>query len=93
MLRRLLHYGLNRPVDAGSAAGRRRGSEDHCGDSAGTASDFAIEAVHIGMLGNEQVVKVVADFLAKARPPHVVLDPILKSTSGADLLDAAGPGY
>jgi hydroxymethylpyrimidine/phosphomethylpyrimidine kinase len=53
-------------------------------------SDFAIEAVHIGMLGNEQVVKVVADFLAKARPPHVVLDPILKSTSGADLLDAAG---
>jgi len=53
-------------------------------------SDFAIEAVHIGMLGNEQAVKVVADFLAKARPPHVVLDPILKSTSGADLLDAAG---
>ena len=26
-------------------------------------SDFAIEAVHIGMLGNEQAVKVVADFL------------------------------
>ena len=53
-------------------------------------SDFAVEAVHIGMLGNEQVVKVVADFLAGARRPHVVLDPILKSTSGADLLDAAG---
>ncbi|MBZ5667916.1 MAG: bifunctional hydroxymethylpyrimidine kinase/phosphomethylpyrimidine kinase [Acidobacteriia bacterium] len=54
------------------------------------ASDVAIEAVHIGMLGNEHVVAVVADFLGQARLPHVVLDPILKSSSGADLLDAAG---
>jgi hydroxymethylpyrimidine/phosphomethylpyrimidine kinase len=53
-------------------------------------SDLAVEAVHIGMLGNEQVVEVVADFLGRARLPHVVLDPILKSSSGADLLDAAG---
>lgn len=54
------------------------------------ASDVAIDAVHIGMLGNEQVVAVVADFLDKAGLEHVVLDPILKSSSGADLLDAAG---
>ena len=54
------------------------------------ASDFAIAAVHIGMLGNEQVVGTVADFLEQARLPHVVLDPILKSTSGADLLNPAG---
>jgi hydroxymethylpyrimidine/phosphomethylpyrimidine kinase len=54
------------------------------------ASDIAIEAVHIGMLGNERVVETVADFLSHARVPHVVLDPILKSSSGADLLDAAG---
>jgi hydroxymethylpyrimidine/phosphomethylpyrimidine kinase len=53
-------------------------------------ADVAIEAVHIGMLGNEQVVAVVADFLDRVRLPHVVLDPILKSSSGADLLDAAG---
>jgi hydroxymethylpyrimidine/phosphomethylpyrimidine kinase len=53
-------------------------------------SDVTVEAVHIGMLGNGSVVEVVADFLEKARPPHVVLDPILKSSSGADLLDAAG---
>lgn len=53
-------------------------------------SDFAVEAVHIGMLGNEEVVAVVADFLGQARPPHVVLDPILKSSSGSDLLDAGG---
>jgi hydroxymethylpyrimidine/phosphomethylpyrimidine kinase len=53
-------------------------------------SDLAVDAVHIGMLGNAQVVEVVADFLEKARLPHVVLDPILKSSSGADLLDGAG---
>ena len=61
-------------------------------------SDLAVEAIHIGMLGNEQVVVAVADFLGDfagafpeyARLPHVVLDPILKSSSGADLLDAAG---
>jgi hydroxymethylpyrimidine/phosphomethylpyrimidine kinase len=58
-------------------------------------SDLAVDAVHIGMLGNAQVVEVVADFLEQTFPgraglPHVVLDPILKSSSGADLLDAAG---
>lgn len=54
------------------------------------ASDLEIEAVHIGMLGNEQVVKAIADFLGNAKLPHVVLDPILKSSSGTDLLDAGG---
>ena len=58
-------------------------------------SDLAVSAVHIGMLGNARVVEVVADFLERTFPgraglPHVVLDPILKSSSGADLLDAAG---
>ena len=53
-------------------------------------SDLTVAAVHIGMLGNGQVVEVVANFLNQARLPHVVLDPILKSSSGADLLDAAG---
>ncbi|MGA7572542.1 MAG: hydroxymethylpyrimidine/phosphomethylpyrimidine kinase [Terriglobales bacterium] len=58
------------------------------------ASDITVDAVHIGMLGNERSVAVVADFLSAfaggSGLPHVVLDPILKSSSGADLLDAAG---
>ena len=70
------------------------------------AADLDIGAVHIGMLGSGKVVKAVADFLtgqsagqaasrsanrpATARLPNIVLDPILKSSSGADLLDAAG---
>jgi hydroxymethylpyrimidine/phosphomethylpyrimidine kinase len=57
-------------------------------------ADFEIAAVHIGMLGSGKVVKAVADFLdqrgGKARLPNIVLDPILKSSSGADLLDLLG---
>lgn len=53
-------------------------------------ADLTIDAVHIGMLGNERVAAVVVDFLSETKLPNVVLDPILKSSSGADLLDAAG---
>jgi hydroxymethylpyrimidine/phosphomethylpyrimidine kinase len=58
------------------------------------ASDLEIAAVHVGMLGSGKVVRAVAEFLGqrsgKAKTAHVVLDPILRSSSGADLLDAAG---
>lgn len=69
------------------------------------AADFDIAALHIGMLGSGKVVRAVAEFLSgqgknrtaatdtgsgKARLPNIVLDPILKSSSGADLLDNAG---
>jgi hydroxymethylpyrimidine/phosphomethylpyrimidine kinase len=65
------------------------------------ASDIPISAVHIGMLGTAKVVKAVAEFLGQPpgkagfagksqnRLPNVVLDPILKSSSGTELLDAA----
>jgi hydroxymethylpyrimidine/phosphomethylpyrimidine kinase len=58
------------------------------------ASDIAIAAIHIGMLGTSRVVRAVAEFLGQRsgrnKLPNIVLDPILKSSSGADLLDAAG---
>jgi hydroxymethylpyrimidine/phosphomethylpyrimidine kinase len=54
------------------------------------ASDLQIAAVHIGMLGSANVVRAVVDFLAAHKIPNVVLDPVLKSSSGADLVDAAG---
>ena len=57
-------------------------------------SDLAVEAVHIGMLGTAKVVRAVAEFLAqrqgKSKLPNIVLDPILRSSSGAELLDAPG---
>jgi hydroxymethylpyrimidine/phosphomethylpyrimidine kinase len=54
------------------------------------AADVDIAAVHVGMLGSGKVVRVVADFLSKQKLPNIVLDPILKSSSGADLLDPTG---
>ncbi len=63
-------------------------------------ADLQIAAVRIGMLGSGKVVKAVADFLqrrntgdsgsGRARLPNIVLDPILRSSSGAELLDKAG---
>jgi len=54
------------------------------------ASDMDIAALHIGMLGSGKVVRVVAEFLQKAQLPNVVLDPVIRSSSGVALLDAAG---
>jgi hydroxymethylpyrimidine/phosphomethylpyrimidine kinase len=51
-------------------------------------SDFEIAAVRIGMLGSAAA--VVADFLQSASLKNVVLDPVIKSSSGADLIDADG---
>jgi len=54
------------------------------------ASDVEIAAIHIGMLGAAKVVRAVAEFLGQRKLGNVVLDPILKSSSGADLVDPAG---
>jgi len=53
-------------------------------------SDVDIAAVHLGMLGNGKVCQTVANFLMAKKLPNVVLDPILKSSSGTDLLDKSG---
>lgn len=52
--------------------------------------DVIVSAVHIGMLGSGEVAEQIAGFLSKAKLPNVVLDPILKSSSGAELTDKAG---
>lgn len=49
-----------------------------------------VSAVHIGMLGCGKGGQVVVDFLKAARLKNVVLDPVLKSSSGTELLDKAG---
>src|SRR5579871_3510625 len=54
------------------------------------ADDTPPAATRIGMLASAEVVKTVADFLESRQLPNIVLDPILKASSGADLLDAAG---
>src|SRR5437879_2726909 len=57
------------------------------------AKDCEIAAVKIGMLGNRGNAVVVAEFLDAHKFAHVVHDPVMKSSSGAELLDAAGITY
>lgn len=54
------------------------------------AADFEIAAVKIGMLGTANLARAALRFLQKQQPPHVVLDPVLRSSSGAALLEPAG---
>jgi hydroxymethylpyrimidine/phosphomethylpyrimidine kinase len=56
-------------------------------------SDLPPEGIKIGMLGGQQIVEAVSDFLAEGGLPGsdkqhipVVLDPVLRSSSGAELL-------
>src|SRR5712692_8751202 len=54
------------------------------------AKDCNIAAVKIGMLGNRGNAIAVADFLDAHPFAHVVLDPVMKSSTGRELLDASG---
>jgi hydroxymethylpyrimidine/phosphomethylpyrimidine kinase len=57
------------------------------------AKDSDIAAVKIGMLGNRGNAAVVAEFLDAHKFAHVVHDPVMKSSSGTELLDAVGIKY
>ncbi|TCP24511.1 hydroxymethylpyrimidine/phosphomethylpyrimidine kinase [Scopulibacillus darangshiensis] len=49
-------------------------------------TDIKVDAVKIGMVSNSDAIKVIADKLKSYRPRHVVLDPVMVSKSGYDLL-------
>jgi hydroxymethylpyrimidine/phosphomethylpyrimidine kinase len=58
--------------------------------------DIGVDAVKIGMLGAKASIEAVAQALdelaAAERPPPVVLDPVMISESGAELLEADARG-
>jgi hydroxymethylpyrimidine/phosphomethylpyrimidine kinase len=54
------------------------------------AGDLDIAAIKIGMLGSAEAARAVAAFLKRSQAKNVVLDPILKSSSGATLLSQEG---
>jgi hydroxymethylpyrimidine kinase/phosphomethylpyrimidine kinase len=56
-------------------------------------NDCEISALKIGMLGNRGNAAVVAEFLDAHKFAHIVHDPVMKSSSGAELLDSAGIKY
>ena len=53
-------------------------------------NDIRPDAVKIGMLCNEEIVCAVADRLRHHHAKHVVLDTVILSTSGRELLDEGG---
>jgi hydroxymethylpyrimidine/phosphomethylpyrimidine kinase len=52
--------------------------------------DLNIAAVKIGMLGSTEAARSVAAFLKRQSLRHVVLDPIVKSSSGTELISKEG---
>lgn len=52
-------------------------------------ADIELAAVKVGMLGTARIAKAVAEFLEREKVP-IVVDPVLKSSSGAELLEAIG---
>ena len=50
-------------------------------------ADVRVDAVKIGMLGQESVTLAVADRLTRWRPAHIVLDPVMVAKSGDHLLE------
>jgi len=48
--------------------------------------DIGAAAVKTGMLGNGEIVVAVALELERWRPPHLVVDPVLRASTGAELL-------
>ena len=55
--------------------------------------DCEIAAVKIGMLGNRGNAVVIGEFLDAHKFAQVILDPVMKSSSGTELLDAGGVKY
>ena len=56
--------------------------------------DFSVRAVKTGMLATAEIVELVADLGDAGRLPNLVVDPVMVSSSGARLLDAAAEeGY
>ncbi len=54
------------------------------------AADLEIAGVRVGMLGSAAVASAVANALMTLKLSNIVLDPVLKSSSGAALLDEPG---
>ena len=50
-------------------------------------TDIQVDAVKIGMVSQSQSIEAIADRLQYYKPQQVVLDPVMVSTSGCDLLN------
>jgi hydroxymethylpyrimidine/phosphomethylpyrimidine kinase len=55
------------------------------------AADFNIAAVRIGMLGSAAIARATAAFIRRHQLKNVVFDPVLRSSSGMELISRDGP--
>ncbi len=49
--------------------------------------DFDIAAIKTGMLPTQEIIEAVAALITRRRVAHLVVDPVVRSTSGYDLID------
>jgi hydroxymethylpyrimidine kinase/phosphomethylpyrimidine kinase len=49
--------------------------------------DFQVAAAKTGMLPTRQIIQAVRESLSRARIEHIVVDPVVRSTTGYDLID------
>jgi hydroxymethylpyrimidine/phosphomethylpyrimidine kinase len=54
------------------------------------AEDVRFDAIKVGMLGSGAVAAAVMAWLGRQKDVPIVLDPVMKSSSGKDLLDSEG---
>lgn len=52
-------------------------------------SDIRPDAVKIGMVSSEEIIKVIADRLIYWKAENIVLDPVMVSTSGSNLMESS----
>lgn len=50
-------------------------------------TDIFPDAVKIGMVSNQALIKMIAQKLVQYKPDHIVVDPVMVATSGARLLE------
>ncbi|NOT48858.1 MAG: bifunctional hydroxymethylpyrimidine kinase/phosphomethylpyrimidine kinase [Acidobacteria bacterium] len=68
------------------------GAEHQTGETvrkqvAAVMDDFEIAAVKTGMLPTREVIEAVADTIRERKAGNIVVDPVVRSTSGFDLID------
>lgn len=56
-------------------------------------SDFEIGAVKIGMIPTRELIETVAGMIEEYSLPNVVIDPVIRSSSGRDLIDGTAVNF
>jgi len=54
--------------------------------------DFTIAGLKTGMIPTRETIETTAQFISRHRLPHLVVDPVIRSTSGYDLIDDTAVG-